>query len=848
MRFSSSAGWAIRADRGSGIEYWAVDEDHLFAALSSTPAGLSDAEAESRSAGLPRAIGDRRVGTARLLARQFRSPIIIVLVCAALLSAALGEHVDAAIIIGIVALSGLLGFLQEHGAVRAVEALLASVRVHADALRDGAEKEVLVADVVPGDVVVLRAGDVVPGDARVITANQLLVDESALTGEAYPRRKQPGILPAMTSVPDRTNCVHLGTHVASGEGVVVVARTGTDTEFGGVVEHVARAHVPTAFERGITRFGYLLMQATGILVVGIFAINLALSRPVIDAFLFSLALAIGLTPQMLPAIVTLSLSRGAAAMSSRRVIVKRLDAIEDVGSLDVLCSDKTGTITVGTVGMDAAMDAEGRPSERVAQLARWNAQFQSGFANPIDRAIVSSVAPAGVEARCEAQVPFDFTRRRLSVAVASPEALLLVTKGSVASVLECCSSVHTERGDDDINVHIATLKSRFEQLSAGGLRVLAVASRAMDPGETVGTSSERDMVFEGFLTFADPPKEGVQSSLAQLSNLGVSVRVVTGDNRFVAARVASQVGISTSRMLVGEEIESMTDEQLALIVDDVHVFAETAPLDKERIVRAYSARGHTVGYLGDGINDAPALRVADVGVSVDTAVDVAKQTADLVLLDKSLAVLAAGIEQGRRVFSNTLKYVHVQTSANFGNMLSLAAASAFLPFLPLIPTQVLLLNFLADIPGMAVATDRVDPEEIAHPHRWDIAEVRKFMIVFGVASTMLDLCTFALLRLGYGAGPDLLRSGWFVESILTQLSAMLVLRTKRPVVRSRPATALWSTSLAVAVVGVWMPWSPAASRLGLTGLPGGMLAGLVAVSVCYVLVNESLKRMVHRSS
>lgn len=782
----------------------------------------------------------------RLLGRQFRSPIIIVLVCAALLSSALGEHVDAAIIVAIVAVSGLLGFLQERGAVRAVEALLASVRVHADVLRDGDEHEVLVADVVPGDVVILRAGDVVPGDARVIEANQLLVDESALTGEAYPRRKEAGVSALATHVRDRANCVHLGTHVASGEGTAVVVRTGTETEFGKVVEHVARAHVPTAFERGITRFGYLLMQATAVLVAGIFVVNIVLSRPVIDAFLFSLALAIGLTPQMLPAIVTLSLSRGAAAMSRRRVIVKRLDAIEDVGSLDVLCTDKTGTLTVGTVGLEGAVDASGKPSERIVRLARWNAEFQSGFSNPIDHAIISSTEPPDASVHPAGEVPFDFSRRRLSVAVDSADGLLMVTKGAVDQVLECCTRVRIDAGLVAIETGSGDVRRRFEQFSADGLRVLGIASRIMDPSEKIDVTSERGLVFEGFLTFADPPKEGVSTSLTQLSNLGVSPRVVTGDNRFVAARVALQVGISPAGLLVGEQVAAMSDTELASVVDDVHVFAETAPLDKERIVRAYSACGHTVGYLGDGINDAPALRVADVGVSVDSAVDVAKQAADLVLLDKSLAVLAAGIEQGRRVFTNTLKYVHVQTSANFGNMLSLAAASVFLPFLPLLPTQVLLLNFLADVPGMAVATDRVDPEEIARPHKWEIDEVRSFMIVFGLASTVFDLCTFALLRLGYRAGPDLLRSGWFIESILTQLSAMLVLRTKRPAVRSRPAGYLWVTSLGVAATGIVLPWSPLANHLGLTALPPGMLLGLLGVSSAYVVVNESLKRVVYR--
>ena len=833
--------------------HWALDDAALWAMVGSSPGGLSGAEGSRRRAAGPRGVGDRRVGDARLLIRQFRSPIIMLLVVAAMLSTALGERTDAAIIVGIVVLSGLLGFMQERGAVRAVEALLLAVRVHADVLRDGTEAEILLDDVVCGDVVVLRAGDVVPGDGRVVWSNQLLLDESVLTGEAYPRRKEPGLVDATAPLADRWNCVHLGTHVASGEGLAVMVHTGVETEFGRVAEHVARAHVPTAFERGVTAFGFLLMQATAVLVAGVFVVNVVMSRPVVESFLFSLALAVGLTPQMLPAIVTLSMSRGASAMSDKRVIVKRLDAIEDVGSLDVLCTDKTGTITTGTVALTGSLDPDGNDSSRVRRLARWNSTFQSGFDNPIDHAILrdpATLQDPGIpvdDVRLIGEIPFDFIRRRLSVVVDTGDGILLVTKGAVASVKSCCGQVRTASGVRPIEDVSVDLQSRFEALSAEGVRVLAVATRECAESWPLDARIETGMVFEGFLCFDDPLKEGVGAAIARLGALGVSVRIISGDNRHVAAHIARSIGVSEENMLTGEMISTMSDAALTEAVERASLFAETSPIDKERVIRAFSTRGHTVGYLGDGINDAPALRLADVGVSVDSAVDVAKQAADLVLMDKSLDVLAAGVEQGRRVFVNTLKYVHVTTSANFGNMLSLAAASMFLPFLPLVPTQILLLNFLSDVPGMTIATDRVDPEQVALPHKWDIGEVRRFMVLFGVASTVFDLLTFAVLRLGFGADATLLRSGWFVESTLTELAAMLVLRTQRPGFRSRPSRALVVSSSIVAVTTLVLPWSPLAGRLGLTGIPAGLLPSLLGLTVAYVLVTESLKRIAGES-
>ncbi len=780
-----------------------------------------------------------------MLGRQFRSPIILILLAAAGLSVALGEIVDASIVIAIVLVSGILGFFQERGAVRAIEALASSVRVHTDVMRDGKETEVAVSRVVRGDVVVLRVGDIVPGDGRVLSANQLFLNEAALTGENYPRNKTVGIAEQKSRIAERTNCVYLGTHVASGEGTVVIIGTGRDTEFGRVAEHIAKQHVPTSFERGITAFGYLLMKATIVLVTAIFIFNLLLHREVIDSLLFSLALAVGLTPQMLPAIITLSLSRGAVVMAKQHVIVKRLDAIEDVGSLDILCTDKTGTLTIGSVGLHSAIDVAGNESEYVRSLAWWNASLQTGFLNPIDTAIVNSGTPLEGNRCLVGELPFDFHRKRLSVLVQDNAGFLLITKGAVESIFGCCeSALMVNRKVVPINQVLPQLQQQYESMSAEGLRVLGVAHRRLKTTDTFSVACESEMIFVGFLTFADPPKPGTSDSLNTLARLGVSVRIVTGDNVHAAAHIATAVGIGTQGLLTGAEIARMSDEELQLVVEEVFVFAETDPIDKERVVRAFSSGGHTVGFLGDGINDTPALHAADVGISVDTAVDVAKQSADLVLLNKDLTVLASGIEQGRRVFVNTLKYVNVTTSANFGNMLSLALASVFLPFLPLLPFQILLLNFLSDVPGMTIATDSVDREQLEHPHHWDMRRVRRFMIVFGLVSTLFDMMTFGVLRLLFDADATLLRSGWFVESTFSELAVMLVLRTRRRWWCSRPSNALLVASIAVALITVLLPYSSINSNLSLQGLPRNVLSAMVLITVFYVVTTETLKRKI----
>ena len=685
----------------------------------------------------------------------------------------------------------------------------------------------------------LRAGDVVAGDARVLASDSLLLDESALTGESFPSEKRPGSLSADTPLSARGNSVWCGTHVISGTGTAVVTSVGDDTEFGRVRARVARAHVPTAFEIGLRRFGFLLMRTAGILVVGVFVINVLLDRPIIESLLFSLALAVGMTPQLLPTIVTVTLSHGARQMARRKVIVKRLDAIEDIGSIDVLCTDKTGTLTEGTVVLDAALDKEGHPSETVRRLAWVNATRQQGFINPIDAAIAATPTPERHDVRLIDELPYDFNRRMLSVLVEGDGTATLITKGAVDSVLERC----TLSAEESEALHL-----RFEQLSQDGFRVLCVATKGFSgaPPLTLGPDHETDLEIAGFLCFSDPPRADAAAAVAELASLGVATKVITGDNRFAAAHAAAAVGLDTTRVITGSQIEGLEGAELERVIDTAEVFAEIDPLRKEAIVAALRRSGRTVGYLGDGINDAPSLRAADVGISVDTAVDVAKHSAAVVLLEKDLAVLAEGIRQGRQVFANTLKYVQVTISANFGNMVSMAAAAAALPFLPLLPRQILLLNFLSDIPGMTIAADRVDPEAVAEPHGWETRRLRDFMIIFGLISSIFDVATFFILRVGFSGGALLFRTGWFIESTATELAVMLVLRTRRRAWRSRPGTALVVSSGLVLAVTVVFPFSVAAGGLGFTRPTVGVLTALVVITATYVGVTEMAKWLLAR--
>jgi P-type Mg2+ transporter len=826
--------------------FWSVDEGDLMKGLGTARGGLSTEEAERRRALVPAASGPQHESL-RLLAAQLKSPIVILLIAAAVLSAFLRDTTDAVIILVIICISALLSWWQERGAANAVRQLLSMVQSRVTVIRDGKEVEIPSTAVVAGDIVRLRAGSSIPGDGRVVECTDLFVDEASLTGETYPVEKGEGVVPPETPLAARTNAVFAGTHVVSGTATVIVVRVGSASEFGAIAGRLKLRPPETDFERGIRRFGYLIMQVTFVLLLLVFAINVHFHRPVIESFLFSLALAVGLTPQMLPAIIAINLARGARRMTRAKVIVRRLASIENFGSMDVLCSDKTGTLTEGSVRLHSAVDLDGQPSEKVMRYAHLNAVFESGFVNPIDAAIRAECTFDVSACEKRDEIPYDFIRKRLSVLVAEGDRCLLITKGAVAPVLQVCTRVETASGEQiSVEDGAARAQRLFEELSGKGYRTLGVAYRELRPCARITRGDEADLVFLGFLVVHDPSKADVGETVKRLAGRGVRLKMITGDNRLVAASVGRDVGLRTTAVLTGPEMRQMKDEALRSRVEAVDIFAEVEPNQKERIILALKKAGHVVGFLGDGINDASALHAADVGISVDGAVDVAKEAADIVLLVHSLEALEAGVVEGRTTFANTLKYVHMATSANFGNMFSMAGASLFLPFLPLLPKQILLTNLLTDFPAMTIAGDRVDAELLQEPRRWDVAFIRRFMIVFGLLSSVFDYVTFGVLLLVLGATTDQFRTGWFIESVASASLAVLLIRSRRPFVRSRGSVPLLLATLAVVALVVLLPYTPLAGPLGLVRLSVSTLVVLGTIVAAYLASIEFVKRSFYR--
>jgi len=670
--------------------FWTVTAAELFQELQTTPQGLTDDEAKEqlKRFGSNLLKPKKKSDALTLLLSQFKSPIILILLFAAVLSLFLHDPTDAMIILAIVLVSGLLGFWQERGAVNAVDKLLAIVEIKATVIRDGDPKEVPLEEIVPGDIILLRAGDVIPGDSLILESKDLFVDEAALTGETYPVEKVTEVLPTEKPLSQRTNSLFMGTHVVSGEAKAVVVHTGKETEFGKVSERLKFRPPETEFEHGVRRFGYLLMEVTLVLVIAIFAINVFLRRPVLESFLFALALAVGLTPQLLPAIISINLSHGAKRMALNKVIVKRLASIENFGSMNVLCSDKTGTLTKGMVQLHSALDVEGHTSEKVFLYAYLNASYETGFINPIDEAIRTHIQFDLSGHQKLDEVPYDFIRKRLSILVLKNGMSLMITKGALPNVLSVCSSAEIFEGTIvDIAKVQERIQARFEELSHKGFRLLGIVYRDMGSTRLITKAQETDMTFLGCLVLFDPPKPGMVETIQQLKKLDVSLKIITGDNRLVAANVSQQVELLNPHILTGRDLHQMSDEALSKRVNEVDVFAEVEPNHKERIILALKKAGNVVGYMGDGINDASALHSADVGISVDSAVDVAKEAVDVVLLEKDLNVLVEDVREGRATFANTLKYVFMATSANFGNMFSMAGASLFYLFSPCCPRR-----------------------------------------------------------------------------------------------------------------------------------------------------------------
>ena len=808
--------------------------------LASTADGLSSAEAASRLDRFgPNALRSHHTRAPAVLARQVRSPLLVLLVVAAAVSYFVGERADAVIIGVIVTLSVGLGFVNEYRAERSSQALHSRLRHRVTVRRDGEWTTCDLTEVVPGDMVRLEMGAVVPADVRLVSSIDLACDEAVLTGESLPVDKDPAAV-ADPDAPDAlSSCAFMGTIVHAGTGDAAVVATGQRTEFGRIAVGLGERQEETRFQVGLRRFSLLLARVAAVLTSAIFVINLVLARPVIDALLFSLAIAVGITPQLLPAVVTTSLATGSRRLARQKVLVKRLVCIEDLGDIEVLLTDKTGTLTDGSVTFRQALDPTGHPSDHVLLLGLVcnQASVDHGRAvggNPLDTALWDAPAAAGLPAttyRRLAMLPFDHDRRRVSVLVDGPDGRLLVAKGAPEQLLDRCRAVPTEA--------TAVLEREFST----GSRVVAVATRPAPDLDTIGLDDEDGLTLAGFLVFLDQPKPSAADALERLAALGITVRVLTGDNATVAEHVCDQLGLTSGGTLTGADIDALDDDALVAQLPATRVFARMDPEQKSRIVRLHRRAGRDVAYLGDGVNDAVAIHAADVGVSVDTATDVARDAADIVLLEKDLHVLADGVVEGRRTFANTIKYVLMGTSSNFGNMFSAAAASAFLSFLPMLPSQILLNNLLYDTGQMTIPTDRVDDEQLARPAHWDIGFIRRFMVVFGPISSLFDFITFAVMLHVFAAGPTLFRTGWFVESLATQSLVIFVIRTRRsPFWRSRPGRLLTLATVAVVITAAALPLTPLGVTLGFQRLPAGFFAVLGLMVVAYLAIVEMTKR------
>jgi P-type Mg2+ transporter len=817
------------------------------------PGGLGGAEAAARLAQYgPNVLDTHRERTLILeFLSHFRNPLVVLLLVASSISALTGNTTSFLIISVIVLMSVSLDFIQEYRAGRAVEQLKRTVIVRATVLRDGTRREISVSDIVPGDVVLLSAGDLVPADGRVVEAKDFFVNQALLTGEPYPVEKHPGgHANPEASVESANSAVFMGTSVISGTATVLVCRTGVRTALGEIAEALSTKAPPTAFELGIRSFGLLIMRLTVLLVLFVLLVNALFQRPWLDSFLFAVALAVGLTPELLPMVVSVTLSRGALRMAEQRVIVKRLAAIQNLGSMNMLCTDKTGTLTEARIRLERHVDAWGRESQRVLTLAYLNSYFETGLKSPLDDAILRHEEIDTGGWRKIDEVPFDFERRRVSVLIERERARLLVVKGAPEDILRLCTTYEADGPDvfrplDDEAAQ--RIRGVFAALGREGFRVLGIAWRpeGLDHHHAV-VDDETELVFVGFAAFLDPPKTSAAPALRALRDSGIDVKIVTGDNELVTQHVCTQLGLPVTAVLTGTEVAEMDDHALQARAETVTLFCRVTPAQKNRIILALKRRGHVVGYLGDGINDAPSLHSADVSISVDSAVDVAKEAADLILLEHDLGVLHDAVVEGRRTFGNILKYVMMGTSSNFGNMFSMAGAALVLPFLPMLPMQILLNNLLYDISEVPIPLDSVDPEALRQPRHWDMTFIRNFMLCLGPVSSVFDFLTFYLLLYVLQADEALFHTGWFVESLATQVLVIFIIRTRRNPFRSRPSLLLTATSLTVVGVAILLPLTPFGSYLGFVPPPPLFFVLLGSMVTAYLLTVEGVKRWFYR--
>jgi Mg2+-importing ATPase len=792
-------------------------------------------------------VGKKRSPVSMLLS-YFKSPLVIILVIAGTISAFVGEMVNASIIYFVVGMSVILGFYQESKAENAAATLQERIRTTAAVSRDGRRVEISVSDIVPGDLVYLSAGDIIPADAKVLSAKDLFIDQAALTGESFPTEKDAAPdLEAKADV-DRTDLAFMGTSVVSGTGTINITKTGSSTVYGGIAKELVGKVPETEFDRGLRKFGYLIMQVTLLLVVFVFFINALFKRDVLTSLLFSVALAVGLTPELLPMIVTINLAEGAMDMAGKGVIVRKLSTIQDFGSMDTLCTDKTGTLTENTITLTSHVDINDRDDGNVLTLAELNSNFQSGLRTPLDNAILTHESLDLTKYSRVDEIPFDFVRRRVSVVVNEASTLLLISKGATIEMLSSCSFYEENNQELPMTDEIRTkIQTQYEELSKEGRRILAVATKRVEKKSSYGLNDEADMVFVGLLTFTDPPKQTAPVSLQMLKESAIDLKILTGDNEFVARHICEQLNMNVTRVVTGDELSQTSDSALQRVVEETNVFARVTPDQKKRIMITLRKNGHVVGFMGDGINDAASIRTADVGISVNNAVDVAKAAADIILLQTDLTVLAHGVKEGRKTLGNTMKYIMMGTSSNFGNMFSAAGASLFLSFLPMLPSQILLNNLLYDVSELAIPTDHVDSEYLKTPHRWDVRFVREFMGFFGPISSIFDYLTFAVMLFVFAAPPALFQTAWFLESISTQSLIIFVIRTRRtPFYRSHPSKPLVLSTLITVAVPMLLPFTPLGPLLGLVIPPFTFFVVLAVFIGTYLMLAEILKQYFYK--
>ena len=836
-------GWALP----SADEILTMPVEELLLHLKSSLDGLSSEEVKRRLEvfGYNELVRKKKRTAIFAFLSHFRSPLIIILLFAGLLSGFFGEVVDTAIIFGCVTMSVALDFYQEFKAERAAEMLKQRVATTATVLRDKVKKEVRLSEIVPGDIIYLSAGDIVPADARVIIAKDLFVNQSALTGESFPVEKTSLPLKSYDpSITEWSNYLFMGTSVVSGTATAVAVKTGNFTEYGKIAKRLVEREPETEFQRGIRSFGYMIMQITFLLVLLVFFINTLYLRSVLDSLLFAVALAVGLTPELLPMIISVNLSRGALSMAKKGVIVKRLAAIQNFGSMDVLCTDKTGTLTENRIKLILHVDLNGNESDKVFMYSYINSYYQTGLKNPLDEAILKFREVDIRDYRKIDEVPFDFVRKRLSIVVDHDNERFMITKGAPEEIAKICSLYEVGEVMADITDEVRrNIEQKYAELSAEGYRVLAVAYKRLREDKLIYTAGdEEDMVFLGFIAFLDPPKETAREALQLLKKANVELKILTGDNELVTRKVCQHLGFDIKGVVIGSEIAQMDDDALARVVEEASVFCRVTPAQKGRIINALKNNGHVVGFLGDGINDAPPLKTADVGISVDNAVDVAKESADIILLQNDLRVLHDGVLEGRKTFGNTMKYIMMGVSSNFGNMFSVAGASLFLPFLPMLPIQILLNNLLYDFSQLTIPTDEVDKEYIEKPKRWDIQFIRRFMLFLGPVSSLFDFLTFFVMLFIFNASEPLFQTAWFIESLSSQTLVIFAIRTKKsPFWKSEPSRTLLLSSIAIITFALALPYTPLGKVFQFVQPPLTFYIALAAILGAYVALAEIVK-------